>query len=85
MSAPEYYEYVFLVLGWLGGTVSKQVAEQAIEAAADLIREWMRSRRSKANDITQVADILGPRGERLKKIQVRPQAPARRRTTRRRR
>jgi hypothetical protein len=85
-AAREAYEYVYLVLAWLGGTVSKQVAEQAIKAAADLIRQWMRARRSKIGDTMQVAYILGPRGERLKKVQVRPAAPpARRRTTRRRR
>jgi hypothetical protein len=64
------------VLGWLAGTVSKQVAEQTIKAAADLIREWMRSRRSKTGDTTQVAYILGPHGEVLKKVQVRAAAPA---------
>jgi hypothetical protein len=83
--APESYEYVYLVLGWLAGTVSKQVAEQAIKAAADLVREWMRSRRRKTGNATQVAYILGPHGNVLKKVQVRPASPARRRTTRRRR
>jgi hypothetical protein len=84
-SAPASYEYVYLVLAWLAGTVSKQVTEQAVKAAADLIRAWMRSRRSKIGDTTQVGYILGPHGERLKKVQVRPAAPARRRATRRRR
>jgi hypothetical protein len=78
-------EIVTVVLTWLGLTVSKQVADQAIKAAADLIRDWMRSRRSKARDTTQVAYILGPDGNVLKEVRVRPAAPARQRTTRRRR
>jgi hypothetical protein len=32
-----YREYIYLILGWLGGTVSKQVVEQAIKAAADVV------------------------------------------------
>lgn len=85
LAGAETFEYIYLVLGWLAGTVSRQVAEQATKAAADLIREWMQSRRSKKGDTTQVAYILGPHGEVLKKVQVRPAAPGRRRTTTRRR
>jgi hypothetical protein len=83
-AAPAVHAYVYLVLGWLGGTVSKQVAEQAIKAAADAVREWMRARRSKDQDITQTAYILGPNGKVLKKVDVRPKSPARWRKPRRR-
>jgi hypothetical protein len=78
-------ETVVAVLSWLGGTASRQAGEQAVKAAADLLGKWMRSRRGRTGDATQVAYILGPHGEVLKKVQVRPQAPAPRRTTRRRR
>jgi hypothetical protein len=82
---PPPHEYVYLVLAWLGGTMSKEVAEQAIKAAADLVGQWMRERRSKKDSVPKTAYILGPDGKVLKKVEVRPEPPARRRATRRRR
>jgi hypothetical protein len=64
LAGPESFEHIYLVLGWLAGTVSRQVAEAATKAAADLIREWMRSRRSKKGDTTQVRGALLHLGQR---------------------
>jgi hypothetical protein len=73
------------VLGWLGATVSKHLADQAVKAAADLVREWMRARRNKGDRARQIAYILGPDGKVLKKVQVQSKPPAERRAPRQRR
>jgi hypothetical protein len=67
-------EYVYVVLAWLGGVVSRQAAEHAIAAAADLIRDWMQERRDRRASSRQVAIILGPDGEVLKTVEVRSKA-----------
>jgi hypothetical protein len=71
----EVHEYVYLVLGWLGGTVAKPAAEQVVKAAADLIGQWMRKRRSKKRGSLQIAYILGPDGKVLKRIEMPPESP----------
>jgi hypothetical protein len=67
-------EYIYLVLGWLGGTLSKQVVEQAVNAAADAVRKWWQSRRT---SIVTVAYIFGPKGEVLSKVRMEPSQPSR--------
>lgn len=79
---PPFHDYIYLVLAWLGGTVSKQATEQAIKTVADLVTEWMRKRRHiKENEVVQTAFILGPDGEVLKKVEMWPEweEPRRRR------
>jgi hypothetical protein len=70
----ELHEYVYLVLGWLGGTVAKPAAEQVVQAATDLIGQWMRKRRSKKGGRLQIAYILGPDGKVLKRIEMPPES-----------
>jgi hypothetical protein len=82
MGPPPFHDYIYLVLAWLGGTVSKQATEQVIKTVADLVTEWMRKRRHmKENKVVQTAFILGPDGEILKKVEMWPgwEAPRRRR------
>lgn len=76
-------EYVYVVLAWLAGMVSKQAAEHAVEATADVVRGWMRERRDKKLRSEQVALIYGPDGEVLKEVRMRPEASARQRPRRR--
>jgi hypothetical protein len=63
-------EYVYLVLGWLGGTVSRQLAERAITSVVDAVAGWMKSRRTP--DTRQKATLLGPDGKVLKVVEVEP-------------
>lgn len=63
---PPPHDYIYLVLAWIGGTVSKQAIEQAVETTADLVRDWMQRRRNK----DQIAVILGPDGKVLKEVRV---------------
>jgi hypothetical protein len=58
--------------GWLGGTVSKEVAERAIQAATEVVVQWMKARRRRVTE--QVAYLLGPKGEVLKTVTVSPRS-----------
>ncbi len=69
---PWKVEYLYLVLGWLGGTVSKEVAERAIQAATEVVVQWMKGRRRRATE--HVAYLLGPKGEVLKTVTVSPRS-----------
>jgi methylase of polypeptide subunit release factors len=64
----EHVEYLYLVLGWLGGTASKQVVEQAVKAAIDGVREWMGSRSQTSRKVI----IYGPGEQVLAEVTVRP-------------
>jgi hypothetical protein len=63
---------VYLVLGWLAGTVSKQVVERAIKAATDGLVGWMTRRRwnARGKGVKQVEYILGPDVKLLKEVEV---------------
>jgi hypothetical protein len=65
-------EYVYLVLGWLGATISKQMVERAINAAADAVVQWVKSRRTPRRDhpTRTMVYILGPDGRVLKEVRV---------------
>jgi hypothetical protein len=69
----DLHEYVYLVAGWLGGTVGKPAAEQVVKAAADLVGQWMRKRRSRKGGGIQITYILGPDGKVLKRIEMPPE------------
>jgi hypothetical protein len=64
---PEHVDYLYLVLGWLGGTVSKQVVEQVVKAATAAVIKAMQSRSRKAKVI-----LFGPDGEKLGEVEVDP-------------
>jgi hypothetical protein len=71
----EHVEYLYLVLGWLGGTASKQVVDQAVKAAIDAVREWIGSRSQTSRKVI----LYGPGGEVLAEATVRPPQADRRR------
>lgn len=74
-----HIEYVYVILGWVGGTASKVLVERSTEAAVDVVVKWARERRQQGyRPPTTGGFILGPKGEILQQFEVEPSQPKRR-------